>query len=316
MNIDLGRATPIYRKQYSDTVVYELNDVVMYTDGNLYWHTAEEKTTGIPPTDATVWTPAFSGEDLRQAMADSVAAAQTAREGAEAAKTDAGAYAAGAGSSAEAAAVSAADSQSAKQDAESARDAAEQSATSAAESALVSKEAADRTEAAAIHQPYPDLETGTWFVWDAGAEAYMDTGVSTTGPAGPAPHIGENGNWYIGETDTGVKAAGADGATPTIGANGNWYIGEEDTGISAEGKAATIEIVGTETLEAGQLAAVEEADGSTPQARKYIFKVPQGKDGDPGATPQRGTDYWTAADQQAIVDDVLAALPAWEGGSY
>lgn len=178
MNIDLGRATPIYRKQYSDTVAYELNDVVMYTDGNLYWHTAEEKTTGIPPTDATVWTPAFSGEDLRQAMADSVAAAQTAREGAEAAKTDAGAYAAGAGSSAEAAAVSAADSQSAKQDAESARDAAEQSATSAAESAVVSKEAADRTEAAAIHQPYPNKETGTWWVWDAEVGQYEDTGAS------------------------------------------------------------------------------------------------------------------------------------------
>lgn len=35
-----------------------------------------------------------------------------------------------------------------------------------------------------------------------------------------------------------------------------------------------------------------------------------------GYTPVRGTDYWTAEDQRAIVDDVLAALPAWEGGSY
>ena len=35
-----------------------------------------------------------------------------------------------------------------------------------------------------------------------------------------------------------------------------------------------------------------------------------------GDTPQKGTDYWTAADQQSIVDDVLAALPTWEGGSY
>lgn len=46
---------------------------------------------------------------------------------------------------------------------------------------------------------------------------------------------------------------------------------------------------------------------------------PQGETGPAGAdgyTPVRGTDYWTAADQQTIVDAVLAALPAWEGGSY
>ena len=43
---------------------------------------------------------------------------------------------------------------------------------------------------------------------------------------------------------------------------------------------------------------------------------PQGETGSAGYTPVRGTDYWTAADQQAIVNAVLAALPAWEGGSY
>ena len=62
---------------------------------------------------------------------------------------------------------------------------------------------------------------------------------------------------------------GADGLTPTIGENGNWYLGETDTGKPSRGD-----------------------------------------------TPQKGTDYWTAADQQSIVDDVLAALPTWEGGSY
>lgn len=43
--------------------------------------------------------------------------------------------------------------------------------------------------------------------------------------------------------------------------------------------------------------------------------------GDPGAagndgnTPVRGTDYWTSADQTAIVNAVLAALPAAESVS-
>ena len=43
---------------------------------------------------------------------------------------------------------------------------------------------------------------------------------------------------------------------------------------------------------------------------------PSGENGTDGKTPVRGTDYWTAEDQQTIVTDVLAALPVWEGGSY
>ena len=42
----------------------------------------------------------------------------------------------------------------------------------------------------------------------------------------------------------------------------------------------------------------------------------QGPAGADGYTPQRGVDYWTAEDQQVIVNDVLAALPTWTGGSY
>ena len=51
----------------------------------------------------------------------------------------------------------------------------------------------------------------------------------------------------------------------------------------------------------------------------------QGPQGEPGATgpqgpaghtPVKGTDYWTAADQTSMVNDVLAALPTWSGGAY
>ena len=41
----------------------------------------------------------------------------------------------------------------------------------------------------------------------------------------------------------------------------------------------------------------------------------RGEQGPAGYTPVRGTDYWTESDQQAIVDAVLAALPAAEGVS-
>lgn len=37
---------------------------------------------------------------------------------------------------------------------------------------------------------------------------------------------------------------------------------------------------------------------------------------DVGLKPVKGTDYWTEADKAEIVNDTLAALPTWAGGSY
>ncbi len=76
-------------------------------------------------------------------------------------------------------------------------------------------------------------------------------------------------------------AAGADGVTPHIGDNGNWYLGETDTGKPSRG-----------------------ATGA------------KGEPGAPGKTPVRGTDYWTAADKQEIVNSVIAALPDGTEVSY
>lgn len=41
-----------------------------------------------------------------------------------------------------------------------------------------------------------------------------------------------------------------------------------------------------------------------------------GKNGTDGKTPVKGTDYWTSADKAEIVNDTLAAMPKWTGGSY
>lgn len=38
-----------------------------------------------------------------------------------------------------------------------------------------------------------------------------------------------------------------------------------------------------------------------------------GKDGQDGYTPVKGTDYWTAEDKSAMVADVIAALPVYNG---
>lgn len=145
----------------------------------------------------------------------------------------------------------------------------------------------------------------------------------TAGADGVTPHIGDNGNWYIGSTDTGKPSRGAagakgpagaqgekgdtgpagpqgpagapgkegtagdDGVTPHIGDNGNWYIGSTDTGKPSRGAA-----------------------GATgPQG-------PKGTTGTDGKTPVKGTDYWTAADKQEIVNSVIAALPDGTEVSY
>jgi hypothetical protein len=62
------------------------------------------------------------------------------------------------------------------------------------------------------------------------------------GEDGITPHIGENGNWWIGTTDTGVHAQGEkgeqgeNGLTPYIGENGNWFVGVVDLGVKAQGE--------------------------------------------------------------------------------
>ena len=56
--------------------------------------------------------------------------------------------------------------------------------------------------------------------------------------------------------------------------------------------------------------------GDTGPAGPTGPKGDTGADGANGKTPVKGTDYWTAADKSAMVSDVLAALPTWNGGSY
>ena len=116
------------------------------------------------------------------------------------------------------------------------------------------------------------------------------------GPQGPQGETGRQGETGPqGETGAtgatgprgpaGPKGAdGSNGVTPTIGSNGNWYLGTTDTGKPSRG-----------------------ATGS---------QGPQGDTGPRGPKPVKGTDYWTAADQDKIVKDVLAALPVWNGGNY
>ena len=85
--------------------------------------------------------------------------------------------------------------------------------------------------------------------WPAGNNTVQDfwyflTGA--TGESGQTPHIGDNGQWFVGNEDTGIAAqgeAGKDGAngkdavppTVTIGANDHWFVNGVDTGKKATG---------------------------------------------------------------------------------
>lgn len=111
-----------------------------------------------------------------------------------------------------------------------------------------------------------------------------DTG--NTGPQGPQ---GEKG-------DTGSQ--GPQGAT---GANGHSPV----VTASKSGTVTTIKVDGT------SIATIN--DGATGATGATGIQGPKGDTGAAGHTPVKGTDYWTSADRQGIINDVLAAIPIYGG---
>ena len=102
------------------------------------------------------------------------------------------------------------------------------------------------------------------------------------GPAGADGAIGPQGPQGV-KGDPGIP--GKDGHSPVVTA-------------TKSGKTTTISVDGT------AIATVEDGADGAPG----VAGAP-GKNGTDGKTPVKGTDYWTAADKQEIVSDVLAALP-------
>lgn len=92
--------------------------------------------------------------------------------------------------------------------------AARNSATSAGESATAAANSAASAAESIKHAPRIN-SNGKWELWDATKNAYVATEYTAIGidgapgTDGTTPHIGANGNWYIGDTDTGVSAGGA-----------------------------------------------------------------------------------------------------------
>lgn len=123
-----------------------------------------------------------------------------------------------------------------------------------------------------------------------------DTGA--TGETGPQGIQGEQGP----KGDTG--ATGPQGPAGADGKNGVDGVGvssvTQTTTSSADGGSNVM----TVTLSNGTTSTFTVKNGS------------KGSAGEAGYTPVKGTDYFTAADKTELVNDVLAALPTWTGGSY
>jgi len=77
---NIGRVVPIHKGTYSAEATYRLNHLVNY-NGSLYWHFGKEDTTGVPPTNASVWVVVT---DLSEAEGF-IRRAETAAENAESA---------------------------------------------------------------------------------------------------------------------------------------------------------------------------------------------------------------------------------------
>lgn len=140
----------------------------------------------------------------------------------------------------------------------------------------------------------------------------LSDGTGTPGPQGPpgedgtdgiTPHIGTNGNWYIGDEDTGISATGpagkdgapgAPGVTPHIGTNGNWYIGTQDTGVSAKGETGADGAPGapgvTPHIGSNGNWYIGETDTGIPATGPEGPQGPKGDTGDTGPVGPPGAD--------------------------
>lgn len=118
------------------------------------------------------------------------------------------------------------------------------------------------------------------------------------GEDGITPHIGANGNWFIGNTDTNVAATGVDGYTPIKGVDyfdgvdgrdGYTPVKGVDYFDGESGKDGYTPVKGKDYFDgADGKNGIDGKDGYTPIKGKDYF---DGKDGKDGYTPVKGVDY-------------------------
>jgi len=62
---DLGRIIPLFKGDYNPLTPYEINDLVRFPDGNVYWHISGLETTGVDNSNTTIWKLALEALEAR-----------------------------------------------------------------------------------------------------------------------------------------------------------------------------------------------------------------------------------------------------------
>lgn len=107
-----------------------------------------------------------------------------------------------------------------------------------------------------------------------------------------------------GDGGGGSGEPGADGITPHIGANGNWYIGETDTGVKAQGEDGVgITDIQKRTAAGREVLYITLSDGT-----EKGFALP---------VPENGKDYvLTDADKAEIAEQAAQLVDVPGGGGF
>lgn len=136
------------------------------------------------------------------------------------------------------------------------------------------EDAAQAAEDAAVRQPYPNPDTGTWWTWDAETGAYKDTGEPYSG--GGSGEAGQDGGYYA----------------PSVDADGNltWTPSKADMpqveGANIKGSAGPQGPAGADGKDGAQGPQGEQGVQGPPGEKGDTG--PQGEKGDKGDTGAQG----------------------------
>lgn len=141
-----------------------------------------------------------------------------------------------------------------------------------------------------------------------------------SGADGITPHIGDNGNWFIGETDTNKPSQG------TNGVNGNDGVSVTQSEVNTSGELVITYSNGDST-NLGKIVGKDGLDGTNGQNGLSAYEIAknggfigteedwlkslkgeQGEKGQDGKTPVKGVDYFTAEDKLEFTAEVTENL--------